>query len=192
MLGLSQSLLSQLILKLHMKISSSLLILSTIKYPEAEPSPCLMDNWYGVLNTFPILTLIYIHNMQRIEKILELKPPVSKELCLQTSIQIVDGDYMFKHQLTKDPYYRFLKCVYNWMNCTLCTSMSILKPPNNWQGVFTPPSGDCGRHLWMMSSSAVIGGEQVTWPRCSPLIGPAEGRRVGLVTSDYRPLCQLG
>ena len=74
------------------------------------------------------------------------------------------------------------------MNCILCTSMSILKPLNNWQGVFTPPSG----HLWMMSSSAVIGGDQVTWPRSSPLIGPAEERRVGLVTSDYRPLCQLG
>ena len=42
--------------------------------------------------------------MQRIEKILELKPPVSEELCLQTSIQIVDGDYMFKQQLTKDLY----------------------------------------------------------------------------------------
>ena len=30
----------------------------SIKYPEADPSPCLMDNWYDVLNTFPILALI--------------------------------------------------------------------------------------------------------------------------------------
>ena len=56
-------------------------------------------------------------------------------------------------------------------------------------GVFTPPFGDCGQHLWMMMSSgcdwwrpghvtpvragqvtwwwaaAVIGGDRVTWPR---------------------------